>query len=55
MRIPANAGQTKPKIMQLTRRNRRLRSNEAVRSLVRQTYITPSDFIVPLFIVEGKA
>jgi len=36
------------------RRNRRLRTNEAIRSLVRGTYITPNDFLVPLFIVEGK-
>jgi porphobilinogen synthase len=36
------------------RRNRRLRTNEAVRSLVRETIIAPSDFLVPLFIVEGK-
>ncbi len=36
------------------RRNRRLRSSEAIRSLVRETVITPNDFIVPLFIVEGK-
>ena len=35
-------------------RNRRLRTNEAVRSLVRETAITPNDFIVPLFVVEGK-
>lgn len=35
-------------------RNRRLRANEAIRSLVRETVITPNDFIVPLFIVEGK-
>lgn len=38
----------------MLRRNRRLRSSEAIRSLVRETYITPNDFIVPLFIVEGK-
>ena len=37
------------------RRNRRLRTNEAIRSLVRETYITPNDFLVPLFIVEGKS
>ncbi|GAA4309663.1 porphobilinogen synthase [Pontixanthobacter gangjinensis] len=37
------------------RRNRRLRSNEAIRSLVRETIISPNDFIVPLFIVEGKS
>mgnify|MGYP005666403411 FL=1 len=36
------------------RRNRRLRTNEAIRSLVRETYITPNDFLVPLFVVEGK-
>ncbi|MGB2341109.1 MAG: porphobilinogen synthase [Flavobacteriaceae bacterium] len=36
------------------KRNRRLRSSEALRSLVREQIITPNDFIVPLFIVEGK-
>ncbi|MDX1545303.1 MAG: porphobilinogen synthase, partial [Christiangramia sp.] len=36
------------------RRNRRLRTNESIRSLVRETVISPKDFIVPLFIVEGK-
>ncbi|HKJ49002.1 MAG TPA: porphobilinogen synthase [Christiangramia sp.] len=36
------------------RRNRRLRTNEAIRSMVRETIISPNDFIVPLFIVEGK-
>lgn len=35
-------------------RNRRLRSNESIRSLVRETIISPNDFIVPLFVVEGK-
>ena len=40
--------------MFLLRRNRRLRSNEAIRSLVRQTSLSPNDFLVPLFIVEGK-
>ncbi|MAZ26736.1 MAG: porphobilinogen synthase [Cytophagaceae bacterium] len=35
-------------------RNRRLRTSEALRSMVRETIITPSDFIVPLFVVEGK-
>ncbi len=41
--------------MHIQRRNRRLRSIEAIRSLVRQTAITPNDFIVPLFLVEGKS
>ncbi len=36
------------------RRNRRLRSSEAIRSLVRETIVTPNDFLVPLFVVEGK-
>lgn len=36
------------------RRNRRLRTTEAVRSLVRETTISPNDFLVPLFVVEGK-
>lgn len=36
-------------------RNRRLRSNEAIRSLVRETIVSPDDFLVPLFVVEGKA
>ncbi len=35
-------------------RNRRLRANESIRSLVRETVITPNDFLVPLFIIEGK-
>ena len=36
------------------KRNRRLRSNESIRSLVRETVLTPNDFLVPLFVVEGK-
>ncbi|MEY8849385.1 porphobilinogen synthase [Psychroserpens sp. XS_ASV72] len=35
-------------------RNRRLRQSEAIRSLVRETIISPNDFLVPLFVVEGK-
>lgn len=35
-------------------RNRRLRTNEAIRSLVRETSLSANDFIVPLFVVEGK-
>jgi len=38
----------------MLRRNRRLRSNESIRALVRETTITPNDFLVPLFVVEGK-
>lgn len=40
--------------MQLIRRNRILRQSQAVRSLVSETILTPNDFIVPLFIVEGQ-
>jgi porphobilinogen synthase len=36
------------------KRNRRLRTTEAMRSLVRETTIAPNDFIVPLFVVAGK-
>ena len=36
------------------RRNRRLRTNEVIRSLVRETIVSPDDFIVPMFVVEGK-
>ncbi len=41
-------------IMYPLRRNRRLRTNEVIRSLVRENTITPNDFLVPLFVVEGK-
>ena len=40
--------------MYLQRRNRILRQSPAIRSLVAETTITPSDFIAPLFIDEGK-
>ena len=36
-------------------RNRRLRASESIRRLVRETIITPDDFLVPLFVVEGKS
>ncbi|WP_108802757.1 porphobilinogen synthase [Aquimarina sp. Aq107] len=37
------------------RRNRRLRTTESIRSLVREHIITPNDFLVPLFVVEGTS
>jgi porphobilinogen synthase len=40
--------------MYLQRRNRILRQSPAIRSLVAETLLTPDDFIVPLFIDEGK-
>ena len=35
-------------------RPRRLRRNETLRSLVRETHLRPSDFMLPLFAVGGK-
>jgi len=40
--------------MYLQRRNRILRQSPAIRAMVRETLLTPNDFIVPLFIVEGE-
>lgn len=36
------------------RRNRRLRTNASIRAMVRETIVSPNDFLVPLFVVEGK-
>ncbi|HLG58970.1 MAG TPA: porphobilinogen synthase [Vicinamibacterales bacterium] len=40
--------------LSLTRRPRRLRRTEAIRSLVRETRLTPDCFIYPLFVCEGQ-
>lgn len=40
--------------MNLQRRNRILRKTPAIRSLVAETILTTDDFIVPLFIEEGR-
>lgn len=40
--------------MHLQRRNRILRQSPAIRNLVAETRLSPNDFIVPLFIIEGK-
>jgi porphobilinogen synthase len=40
--------------MYLQRRNRILRATPAIRSMVAETILKPSDFIVPLFIDEGE-
>ena len=40
--------------MHLQRRNRILRQSPAIRAMVAETHLTPNDFIVPLFIDEGK-
>ena len=46
--------QTSTARLALTRRPRRLRRTEAIRSLVRETRLTPDCFILPLFICEGR-
>lgn len=38
----------------MIRRNRILRTSPAIRAMVAETVLTPSDFIAPLFIVEGE-
>lgn len=38
----------------MIRRNRILRKSAAIRSMVAETILTPNDFIVPLFVVEGE-
>jgi porphobilinogen synthase len=40
--------------MTLQRRNRILRANPSIRSLIAETHLTPNDFIAPLFIDEGE-
>ena len=35
-------------------RHRRLRTNESIRSLVRETTLSPQDFMLPMFVAEGK-
>jgi porphobilinogen synthase len=35
-------------------RGRRLRTNESIRSLVRETSLSPTDFMFPMFIAEGE-
>ncbi|AJD91676.1 delta-aminolevulinic acid dehydratase [Jeotgalibacillus malaysiensis] len=35
-------------------RHRRLRGSDALRSMVRETWLRPEDFIYPLFVVEGE-
>src|SRR5215212_5839762 len=40
--------------MNLIQRPRRLRRTEAIRALVRETRLTPDDFVLPLFVCEGE-
>ena len=38
----------------MIKRVRRLRRTEGIRSLVRETILSPNDFILPIFVVEGS-
>lgn len=38
----------------LYHRNRRLRVNASIRNLVRETTLTPHDFVMPVFVMEGE-
>ncbi|MDL1913137.1 MAG: porphobilinogen synthase [Bergeyella sp.] len=40
--------------MILFSRNRRLRTNESIRSLIRETRLSTDDLVMPMFIIEGK-
>lgn len=40
--------------MNLIQRPRRLRRTEAIRAMVRETLLTPDDFVYPLFVCEGE-
>ncbi|PVD52096.1 porphobilinogen synthase [Terrimonas sp.] len=40
--------------MYLQKRNRILRTNSSIRSLVAETVLTPNDFILPVFVDEGE-
>lgn len=44
----------KKNIMNLKQRPRRLRKNEVIRSLVKETVLIPSQFIAPIFIHDGS-
>ena len=35
-------------------RGRRLRKNAAIRSMIRETRLSPEDFVLPIFVVEGE-
>ncbi len=50
--IPLLRSSTKKTTM--IQRNRRLRTSESIRSLVRETLVTPNDFMFPMFICEGE-
>ena len=40
--------------LKLTKRLRRLRHSESMRTLVRETRLSPDMFVLPLFVCEGE-
>lgn len=40
--------------MYLQHRNRTLRKSQSIRDIVKETILTPADFMLPIFIMEGK-
>ncbi|MPT30295.1 MAG: porphobilinogen synthase [Chryseobacterium sp.] len=40
--------------MKMISRNRRLRTNDSIRSLVRETTLTTNDLVLPMFVMEGN-
>ncbi|HBR12142.1 MAG TPA: porphobilinogen synthase [Chryseobacterium sp.] len=40
--------------MKMISRNRRLRTNDSIRSLVRETNLTTNDLVLPMFVMEGN-
>ncbi|WP_312762591.1 porphobilinogen synthase [Epilithonimonas sp.] len=40
--------------MKMISRNRRLRANDSIRSLVRETNLTTNDLVLPMFVMEGN-
>lgn len=41
-------------IFKMISRNRRLRTNESIRQLVRETVLTTNDLVLPMFVTEGE-
>jgi len=54
MATTTTAGPTRHTRLNLSRRPRRLRASAAVRSLVRETQLTPECLIYPIFVCEGQ-
>ena len=51
--VPSEDGFEQPTGLPTFRRMRRLRRTEALRGLVRETALSPDDFIYPLFVIDG--